>query len=138
MTNTHVRKQQRCYWPAWPAQTAAMIVIFILLGTMLVLQSGRWARTPAYGNLLRILSADTWGYLYLGVGIFLAAGLVWQARRIISVMAHTVAFVLLSAWEAGFIVRYFTDSATTIVNVVSWGAYLFLLVVSAQRIDQVT
>jgi hypothetical protein len=105
-------------------------------GLGLVFQSSRWYRTPAYANLLHITSADVWGYVYLGVGGLMALGLVLWGNRALNVAAHTLAFVLLAMWEVAFIVRYLTDSSTTVSNTISWAAYMFLLFSSALTIDR--
>lgn len=110
--------------------------VLAIFGTMLVVQSDRWYKTPAYGNLLHIMTADTWGYVYLGIATLMCFGLIFWGSRRVNVATHTLAFVVLAAWEVGFIIRYLTDQSTTIVNVVSWGTYIFLVVSSALAIDR--
>jgi len=108
-----------------------------VFGLALVFQASRWSKTPAYGNLLHILSAHTWGAIYLVVAALMGSGLVlWNTNRAINVVAHTLAFILFAIWEMAFIVRYFTDAATTVVNVVSWASYLFLVYGSAMALDR--
>lgn len=117
-----------------PLQTLAVIAIFVIFGLALIFQSGRWYNTPSYGNLLNIMSADLWGLVHLVIAAALSAGLLLRVR-LLSLVGHTAAFMLLTAWEGAFVVRYLTDSGTTVVNVVSWAAYLFLLIWSARTID---
>lgn len=118
-----------------PASTLGLVVIFIAFGLGLVFQASRWSSTPAYGNLLIIFSAPTWGYIYLTVGIVMLVAMFTRTFRLISLIAHTIAFVLLVSWEAAFIIRYLTDTKTTIANVVAWAAYLALVLRSATLID---
>jgi hypothetical protein len=86
--------------------------------------------------LLNVFAADTWGYVYLGASAVMAAFLAARQHRLFGVLAHTAVFVLLLGWEFGFIVRYLTDSATTIVNVVSWATYIGIVIWSALLIDR--
>src|SRR6185312_9039702 len=118
-----------------PASTLGLVAIFIVFGLGLIFQAKRWSSTPAYGNLLIIFSAPTWGYIYLAVGIVMMIAVFTRTFRLISLMAHTIAFVLLTTWEATFIIRYLTDSKTTVANVVAWAAYLALVLRSATLID---
>lgn len=105
------------------------------IGVALWLQPSRWHNTPSYANLLSILSTEVWGGIYLAVSAVMLAA-VWQVRsRVLVVTAHTVAIALTGSWLLGFLVRYFTDSGTTIVNVVSWSTFLIFLIRSAVIID---
>lgn len=110
--------------------------IFLIFGTALILQPSRWANTPSYANLLALLSSEMWGIIHLVVGI--ALGITFYTARHVkwfSIITHTAAIALVSAWFVAFIVRYLTDDGTTIVNVVSWGVYLALLIQSAVSLD---
>lgn len=118
-----------------PASTAGLVIIFAAFGFALIFQSVRWYTTPAYGNLLDILSADSWGAIYVGVAILLALGLFVPRPRLIPLVAHMAAFVLVASWEAAFVVRWLTDPHTTVVNVMSWLTYLALIVRSVTLID---
>jgi hypothetical protein len=108
--------------------------ILLVLGLALIFQSGRWSHTPAYGNLLLILSADVWGCIYLAAALFMLIALFLE-HRVLSKAAHTCAFIVFAVWEGAFIIRYLTDSSTTVANVVAWAAYLFITIRSAQLID---
>lgn len=119
-----------------PKQTIGLAVILLALGGDMVLRSSRWYRTPSYGNLLKIMSADAWGAVYLSVALVVVAGLVLKTNRVIRLAGHTLAFVLLLGWEFAFVIRSITDSGTTIANVVSWGTFLTLAVWSGQLIDR--
>lgn len=120
-----------------PVQTVVVTVILAVFGVALIAQSDRWAHTPAYGNLLRIFSADVWGVIHLCVAAAMVTGILLPAYRLVRLAAHTLAGVLLLVWEGAFIIRYLTDSGTTIVNVVSWGTYLMLVVWAMRLIDPV-
>lgn len=118
-----------------PVQTIAVTIILAVFGVALVTQSDRWARTPAYGNLLHIFSADMWGAVHLGVAATMVAGMLLPAYRVVRVAAHTLAGVLFLVWESAFVIRYLTDSSTTIVNVVSWSVYVMLAIWAMRLID---
>jgi hypothetical protein len=120
----------------WPAATIGLVAITLLFAAGLIFQPLRWAATPAYGNLLVILSAPAWGLAYLAVSAALALVVITRSRTL-AVVAHVLAFVLMLTWEAAFIVRWATDPKTTIANVAAWGAYLGLVVFSARHIDPV-
>jgi hypothetical protein len=117
-------------WP--PGPTVFITAVLFAFGLALVFQASRWARTPAYGNLLNILLAPTWGYVYLAVAALMVLAMVFWTYGQLSVAAHTAAFALLLVWEAAFFIRYRTDSATTVANVLSWLAYLYILLLSAK------
>jgi hypothetical protein len=108
--------------------------ILLVLGLALVFQSSRWSHTPAYGNLILILSADVWGFIYLVAALLMIVALALN-HRVVSKVAHTGAFIIFAVWEGAFIIRYLTDSATTVANVVAWAAYLFITIRSSQLID---
>lgn len=119
-----------------PGQTVLITMVLVVFGIGLIAQSDRWARTPAYGLLLQITTADVWGLVYLAAAALMTAAIALRTRRIVQLVAHTLTVMLLGMWEFAFIVRYITDSATTVVNVVSWSTYLFLAVWSALLIDR--
>ena len=120
-----------------PLTGFGVVAVLTVFGLALVFQASRWSKTPAYGNLLHIMSAHMWGFIYLAIAVLMGSGLIlWNSNRTVNVIAHTLAFILFAVWEMAFIVRYFTDSATTVVNVVSWAAYLFLVYGSAMTIDR--
>lgn len=120
----------------FPIPTVSVTVILLAFGLALILQSNRWSRTPAYGNLLNVFDAGTWGYIYVGAAVLMVAGLVWRGIRTVSVAAHAVSFALFTGWELAFDVRYFTDKATTIANVIAWLTYTGLVVWSGQLVDR--
>lgn len=118
-----------------PWTTRLAILAFTLIGGGLLFQPDRFQRTPSYGNLLRIFPAVTWGAMYLVVAALLVSWTVRRAPQWWGVVVHTVAVMLVIAWLFAFVVRYFTDNATTIVNVASWTVFLALLIESALDID---
>ena len=95
-------------------------VAFLVLGTDLLVQPDRFERTPSYANLLDILPQAIWGAIYLTAATILIGSIVMRHHRPFAVLAHTVAFCLVATWLTAFVVRWVTDDATTIVNVMSW------------------
>jgi hypothetical protein len=113
-------------------------IAYLAIGVTLIVQPARYDNTPSYGLLLELLSQTAWGVIYLVVASSLGAGIVcarWRRGRLVAVVSHTAAIALTSVWTAAFIVRWFTDSGTTIVNVVSWSVYLALLARSVSQLD---
>lgn len=111
-----------------------LTIIFLVIGLALIFQPHRWSNTPAYANLLDLMTASTWGVLHLIVGVCMGLS-VWVRSRGLSITAHMLGVVILSGWWLGFVIRYATDKGTTVVNVCSWAAYLFLMVLSLVCID---
>jgi hypothetical protein len=118
-----------------PASTLGLVVIFFGFGLGLLLQPLRWTATPAYGNLLLVLSAASWGFCYLALGVVLCVTVFVHSQRWFYIGAHALAFMLLASWEAAFVVRWLTDPKTTIANVIAWAAYLALVARSATLFD---
>lgn len=112
-----------------------MMLVFIGIGLTLVLQAARYSNTPSYANLLDILPAQAWGGLYLAAAALKLAAILRYHIRSLVIITHTVTIALIAVWLAAFIVRWFTDSGTTIVNVTSWATYLYLTVRSAIMTD---
>ena len=110
----------------------AVTIAFTAFAFGLWLQPDRWASTPAYALLLNILPQQTWGSIYLALALLMGCALLWPRWGLV-ITAHTLAIGLTAAWWFAFVIRWITDDGTTIVNVVSWGTYLLLLVWSAQR-----
>lgn len=116
-----------------PALTVA--VAFIAFGVTLLLQPERWFNTPSYANLLLVIDVSTWGWLYLLGAALLCASAYFRKTRWVLVLAHTYGLALAVFWDAAFVVRYATDSGTTIVNIVSWGILITRLIQSAVVLD---
>lgn len=112
-----------------------MAIAYFVIGVFLWIQPDRWANTPSYANLLQLASTGVWGSIYLASALLMAAAVRFRARRIVLVVAHTVAIALTAAWFLAFVVRFATDDGTTIVNVVSWGVFLSRLIQSAVILD---
>jgi hypothetical protein len=110
-------------------------IAFLALSFGLLVQPDRFTKTPAYANLLVVLPQSIWGAIYLAVGLLIGASVLLRRKRALTVVAHTLSFSLASAWLLGFIIRYSTDSATTIVNVVSWAVLLYLIILSMLELD---
>ena len=122
---------------SWSGKVVALAYLGIALG--LLFQPDRFAKTPAYHNLIAVLAAQAWGVLYLMAALGLLAGAL-VARRwrpAVSITAHTITVALTAWWLLAFVVRYATDVSTTIVNVISWAVFLALVLSSgAEVIDQ--
>lgn len=114
---------------------AFMMLVFAAIGITLWLQPGRYANTPSYANLLSIMPAGTWGAIYIGAAALKLASILRYSVRALVIITHTVSIALLAVWLFAFAVRYVTDDGTTIVNVTSWAAYLYLTVRSAFMTD---
>jgi hypothetical protein len=127
----HLTIRQRVGAPSLIVVTVA----YTVFGVCLIAQPDRWAYTPAYGLLLDIAHQWVWGTVYLGISFLLAATAVFPVFRSLAVIAHTAAIALTIGWLGAFLIRYLTDPHTTIVNVVSWGVYLALLIQSAIKLD---
>lgn len=115
-----------------------MALAYAAIGTTLIVQPSRYDNTPSYEWLLALVSQQIWGSVYLVVAAGLALNL-WRPLphiRTIAVLTHTAAIALTAAWLAAFVIRWATDSGTTIVNVASWSVYLALLARSAGMIDR--
>lgn len=111
--------------------TRLAVLAFTFIGGGLLFQSDRFQRTPSYGNLIRIAPAWSWGIAYLAAAALLVSWGLFRLPQWWGVVVHTLAIMLTFGWLAAFVVRYFTDSSTTIVNVVSWTVFLILLIESA-------
>lgn len=121
-------------------QVLAIVVTtaLTLYGLGLVIQSPRWDRTPAYGLLTQIFSADTWGLIHLVIAAGMGVGIMIRRHPIVAVAAHTFAIILLASWDFAFFVRWLTDpaKATTSVNPTNWTLVLFLAVWSMLLMDR--
>lgn len=120
---------------AWWVSTVIVIISYAAIGVTLILQPERYDATPSYGLLLDMLDQKIWGIVYLLAAATLGLSLWRRRRRTLLIVAHTFAIALTTVWLGAFVIRYLTDSGTTIVNVASWGVYLALLVRSAVDID---
>lgn len=100
------------------------VVIHTVLGLDLVFASVRYSKTPAYGILIDIFNAPTWGFLYLGVALVLAICFFLPTFKPLVIVSHAISIALLGFWWIAFIARRISDDKTTIVNVNSWFVYL--------------
>lgn len=117
------------------AHMAVMAVVFFAIGITLWFQPSRYDNTPSYANLLDIARQHTWSVVYLAAAALKVASIVMPARRVLVIATHTVSITLVATWLAAFIIRWVTDPGTTVVNVCSWSAYLYLVLRSALKID---
>jgi hypothetical protein len=113
-----------------------MAAVFCALGVTLLLQPQRYAHTPSYANLLDIAPQYVWGLIYLAAATLKVISIAQYSRRLVVVVTHTVGITLVSVWLAAFIVRWLTDTGTTIVNVCSWSVFLYLVIRSALMVDE--
>jgi hypothetical protein len=104
-----------------------MTLIFALLGLALLVQPGRFYNTPSYGTLLQILPIAVWGGVYLVCALLGAATLYTHGSRPMAHTSHTVSLLVTLSWWVAFAIRWATDDGTTIVNVLTWGTFLFLI-----------
>jgi hypothetical protein len=116
------------------AHLVFMTVVFIGLGATMILQPTRYANTPSYANLLALVPAWGWGLAYLFCAALHIFSLFEWRRDVIVYMSHTVSIVLTAFWWVAFLVRWVTDDGTTIVNVLTWGTFLYLLLRSSMKI----
>lgn len=113
-----------------------MTVVFLGIGITLWAQPGRYDNTPSYANLLAVFHQPVWGTIYL-IAAALKIACIWRyTNRTLITVTHTVGVTLVSVWLVAFVIRYWTDSGTTIVNVMSWLTYLYLVVRSAMMLDE--
>lgn len=128
-------KAKRDWWPRYrPIITYTVVAAFAAIGLGLTLQPARFGSTPSYANLLQFAPSEAWGAVYLLVACLLLA---WRLtpQRWLGIAAHTLAAILTLSWLAAFVVRYASDDATTIVNVVSWSVFLSLVIRSTGGLD---
>lgn len=116
----------------WPTRLA--VVPLLMIGLGLVFQPHRFQRTPSYANLLHIAPAAVWGVLYLIVAVLLISWCFRQSPPWWGIAVHTIAVMLTAGWLGAFVVRWATDTSTTIVNVASWTVFLSLVAKSAWNI----
>jgi|SRR5882762_2289211 len=141
-----MKKAWKDSWILGP--TAVIALAFLAFGVTMLLQPERYHNTPSYANLIKLVGLPWWGSLYVLASVLLWAYLVRYKRTTVTkrevklsdmwlpVVAHTVAGVLSTVWLLAFVIRYATDSGTTIVNVVSWSVFTLLLTVSALHVDE--
>lgn len=118
---------------SWPGATVS--VVFFAFGLTMLVQPHRYKNTPSYANLIEVAGLKTWGVAYVAVAIMLGAYLAYVRKEWFAIAAHTLAFMLSAAWLGAFVIRYATDSGTTIVNVGSWTVFTLLVLISGLRID---
>lgn len=112
-----------------------MACSFLAFGITLWFQPGRYFNTPSYANLLQVASTSAWGSMYLFCAVLLLIVTFRRRVKVISIIAHGISLALMLWWLVAFIIRYATDDGTTIVNVISWSTYTYLLVRSALLIS---
>lgn len=101
---------------------------YLAFGITLCAQPSRYFNTPSYANLLQVAPAYVWGAMYLFCSFLMLMVVVRRKIKRISVIAHGISLALTLWWLIAFIIRYSTDDGTTIVNVISWTTYSYLLI----------
>lgn len=119
-----------------PVITWTVIATYVALGFGLTVQPLRFERTPSYHNLLVLAHAPVWGCAYFAAAVLLLAWRLQPHRRLLGRAAHMYAIILTLWWLLAFVIRYATDDATTIVNVVSWSVFLSLAARSSSGLDR--
>ncbi len=117
---------------------ANMVVVaatYGILGLSLLLQPARWSATPAYRNLLALLPQRGWGIVFALIAVLLAAAVWRPARRWLSVMALTAAFMITTTWGLAFVIRWLTSASTTPETWVSWAVFDYLVVRALVLLD---
>lgn len=122
---------QRAFGEPRNGYMTMMCVVFTAIGLSLLLQPHRYGATSSYANLLALAPARVWAAAYLTVAALKAVYLLRYRARWLEIVTHTLSIMLVSAWLTAFVIRYITDTATTVVNVASWSVYLYLLLLSA-------
>jgi len=112
-------------------------IAFLGFGITMILQPHRYKNTPSYKNLIQMESLTFWGICYLVIGIAWIIFMLWIRNDKVGLLVHTFASMITAVWVVIFIVRWITDSGTTIVNVINWGVLLTLTIWSGVWIDNV-
>ncbi len=117
------------------ANMAVIAATYAILGVSLLLQPARWAATPAYRNLLAIMPQHAWGAVFAVIAALLTAAIWRPARRWLSVLALTAAFMVTTAWGLAFVVRWLTSSSTTPETWTSWAVFDYLVIRAVALLD---
>lgn len=121
---------------AWPG--ISIVIAYTLLGLGMIIQPARYARTPAYGNLITVLDIQVWGALYVVVGVLFLVYVRATVSRSWALLIHVLGFALTGAWLLALVIRYLTDPGTTNVTVVAWLTFLILIWRSKSLIPPIT
>lgn len=102
--------------------------VLYAFGLTMLWQPGRYFNTPSYANLLQLLRPEWWGSIHVLVASLMVVSIIWHKNTRLIFVSHGMCLLLVAFWWVAFIVRYFTDDGTTIVNVCSWGVFVYLIV----------
>lgn len=122
-----------------PREQAGLVILTLAntsLGLGMLFEASRWSATPAYGILLKILSAHAWGIIHLTVAAVMACAIWWHRSYPLAFLAHVAFMALGFGWWIAFVIRWATDEKTTNVNMTSWGVYLVIAVWSFLLLNQ--
>lgn len=111
-----------------------MGVVFYAFGLTLLWQSGRYYNTPSYANLLALLRPEYWGIIYVLAASLKVICIVWDGSMRLVFATHLVSLSILLFWWVAFLIRYITDDGTTIVNLCSWGVFIYLVIRSGMLV----
>jgi hypothetical protein len=114
---------------------AVKSVVFAALAGGLAFQPHRFDRTPAYATLLAMLPQQIWALIYGVAAVLVVASVIRPRWRPLVTVTHTFSITLLAVWWVAFLIHWLTDSNTTIVNVLTWGVFLYLATRSAWLVD---
>lgn len=120
---------------AWTGRL--LTVTYTVLAAGLLFQPRRFHRTPSYGNLDSIMNFFSWGWVYL-LGAVMLGWYIWSpwSNRAQAIIAHTYLAGLTLLWDVAFVIRWYTDDATTAVNIVSWTVFFVMVLRSGVLIDE--
>lgn len=102
----------------WPG--ALICIAYTIYGLGMVLQPRRFSATPAYGNLTKLLDIRWWGVLYLVMALMFGLYTVFLTHRTFGIATHLIGLAVTGYWLVAFLIRWVSDSGTTVVNVGSW------------------
>lgn len=102
--------------------------VLYAFGLTMLWQPGRYFNTPSYANLLQLLRPEWWGAIHVLAASLMVVSIIWHKNTRLIFVSHGMCLLLVAFWWVAFIVRYFTDDGTTIVNVCSWGVFVYLIV----------
>lgn len=120
---------------AWSGRL--LTITYAVIAGDLLLQPKRFHRTPSYANLDNIMNFFSWGWVYL-FGSVMLGWYLWApwSNRIQAIIAHTYMAALTLIWLVAFVIRWYTDDATTAINIVSWSLFFVMVIRSGVLIDE--
>lgn len=105
-----------------------LAAVLYAFGLTMLWQSSRYYNTPSYANLLQLLRPEWWGFIHVLAASLMVLCMIWHDNLKLIFISHGFTSLLIAFWWVAFWVRYTTDNGTTIVNVCSWGVFLYLVI----------